>query len=567
MENNIPENRNPQRPAVPRPAGQNPAAQRPVGQNPAAQRPVVQNPAAQRPVAQNPAAQRPVAQNPAAQRPVAQNPAAQRPVAQNPAAQRPAAQNPAAQRPVAQNPAAQRPAAQNPAAQRPAAQNPAAQRPVAQNPAAQRPAGQNPAAQRPAAQNPAAQRPVAQNPAAQQPITPPPAAPAPEADSPTQSTASIQTEGAGKKKTTLSKAGAEMMSSAVKALIYIAAVFVVAIFLSIIIIRVGNDVFALVKSDEAIDITIPEDASLADIGNILHENSIISFPGIFTMYGNLKKDTEGFIPGDYTVSPAMSYDKLRAAFKPQPVVGTSWITIPEGYTVDEIISLMVSYGIGDRETYIDVINNYDFDYWFVKEIPENDGRHYRLEGYLFPDTYEFYNSSSEVTVINKLLARFDDVFADAYREKAKELGMTVDEIITIASLIEKEAGNAADYRYVSSVFHNRLNAPDRFPKLESDATTVYALQLANDGVRPENISADEIRNFDSPYNSYKYSGLIPGAIANPSASAIRYALYPTESNFYFFVAGVGGVTHFASTQAEHDQNIAMVKQQMQQTEE
>jgi len=393
---------------------------------------------------------------------------------------------------------------------------------------------------------------------------PPKAPETAEADKPTQSTSTVSAEEAGKKKTTLSKAGAEMMSSAVKALIYIAAVFVIAIFLSIIIIRVGNDVFALVKSDEVIDITIPEDAKLSDVGNILHENSIISFPGLFTMYGNLKKDNGVFIAGDYSVSPSMSYDDLRAAFKPQPVTGTSWITIPEGYTVDEIISLMVSYGIGERDEYIDVINNYEFDYWFVKEIPDDPDRHYRLEGYLFPDTYEFYNSSSEITVINKLLARFDEVFVDAYREKAEDLGMSVDEVITIASLIEKEAGTAADYRYVSSVFHNRLKNPGRYPKLESDATTVYALQLANNGVRPEDITADEIRNFDSPYNSYKYSGLIPGAIANPSASAIRYALYPTESNYYFFVAGPGGKTYFASSQTEHDQNIAMVKKLMEQ---
>ena len=262
----------------------------------------------------------------------------------------------------------------------------------------------------------------------------------------------------------------------------------------------------------------------------------------------------------------MSYDDLRAAFKPQPVTGTSWITIPEGYTVDEIIDLMVSYGIGDRETYIDVINNYEFDYWFVEQIPEDTDRYYRLEGYLFPDSYEFYNSSSEVTVINKLLARFDEVFVQDYRDKAEEMGMTVDEIITIASLIEKEAGTAADYRYVSSVFHNRLNNPSRFPKLESDATTVYAIQVENGGVRPEEVSADEIRNYDSPYNSYMNSGLIPGAIANPSASAIRYALYPTESNYYFFVAGPGGKTYFASTQAEHDANIAAIKQQIEQSQ-
>ncbi len=393
------------------------------------------------------------------------------------------------------------------------------------------------------------------------------AAQAPTAEKGTQSTANIPHKEKQKKKTTLSKAGAEMMSSAVKAIIYMVAVFVVAIFLSIIIIRVGNDVFALVKSDEVIDVTIPENATLSDVGDILHENSIISFPGLFTMYGNLKHDDGVFIAGNYSVSPSMSYDDLRDAFKPQPVTGTSWITIPEGYTVDEIISLMVSYGIGEREEYIDVINNYDFDYWFIDEIPENPDRHYRLEGYLFPDTYEFYNSSSEVTVINKLLARFEEVFVKDYRDKAADLGMSVDEIITIASLIEKEAGTAADYRYVSSVFHNRLNNSSRFPKLESDATTVYAMQLDNNGVRPEDVSADDIRNYDSPYNSYKNSGLIPGAIANPSASAIRYALYPTESNYYFFVAGPGGTTYFASTQGEHDANIAKVKALMTQSED
>ncbi len=515
MENNIPENRNPQNQA-PRPAAPRPAAQRPAASAP--QRPAANVP--QRPAANSP--QRPAANVP--QRPAANAP--QRPAANSP--QRPAASS--AQRPTANAP--QRPAASSP--QRPAASS--AQRPI---------------------QNNAPIKPV-------QPPMPPKASDAPEAENPTQSTASVPAEEGAKKKTTLSKAGAEMMSSAVKALIYIAAVFVVAIFLSIIIIRVGNDVFALVKSDEVIDITIPEEAKLSDVANILHENSIISFPGLFTMYGNMKKDNGVFIAGDYSVSPAMSYDDLRAAFKPQPVTGTSWITIPEGYTVDEFIALMESYGIGEREKYIDVINNYEFDYWFVKEIPEDPNRHYRLEGYLFPHTYEFYNSSSEVTVINKLLARFEEVFVDAYREKAAELGMSVDDIITIASLIEKEAGTAADYRYVSSVFHNRLNNPGRFPKLESDATTVYALQLDNDGVRPENISADQIRNYDSPYNSYKNSGLIPGAIANPSASAIRYALYPTESNYFFFVAGPGGKTYFASSQAEHDQNIAMVKKQMEQ---
>ncbi|MBQ7836572.1 MAG: endolytic transglycosylase MltG [Clostridia bacterium] len=396
-----------------------------------------------------------------------------------------------------------------------------------------------------------------------------------ETERPTSSTSSVKKEDT-KKKTTLSKAGAEMMSSAVKAIIYIVAVFVVAIFLSIIIIRVGNDVFALVKSDEAVDITIKEDATLGDVGQLLYENNIISFPGLFSFYGNLKGDDGVFIPGDYTVSPSMSYDDLREAFKPKPITGTSWITIPEGYTVDEIIALMESYGIGKRERYIEVINEYDFDYWFVKEIPDNTDRIYRLEGYLFPDTYEFYNNSSEVTVINKMLARFNEVVVQDYIDRVDELNeingfttdeqkLTFDDIIIIASMVEKEGSHAQYYSQISSVFHNRLKNPGLYPKMESDATTYYGLQVLNDGVRPEKLSADEIKTSDTPYNTYANKGLPPGAISNPSASAIRFALYPYvpkkaegERDLYFFVEGPYG-PYFASSMTEHQANIAKVK--------
>ena len=423
--------------------------------------------------------------------------------------------------------------------------------------AAPRPAPQQrPPQARPAASAP--QKPMVQRPA---PAPAPKPAPQPTATQPAATDSRIIDKAEkDKKKTNLSKAGAEMMSSAIKALIYIALVLVVASFLSIIIIRVGNDIFALVKSDEVIDITIPEDASIADVAEILHENSIISYPSVFKMYSTIKKDDGKFLAGDYSVSPSMSYDKLRAAFKPKRATGTSWVTIPEGSTVDEIIEIMTSYDIGTREGYIDVINNYDFSYyWFVEEIPENPDRFYRLEGYLFPDTYEFYNSSSEETVINKMLARFNEVFAEDYRTKASELGYSIDQILTIASLIEKEAGKAADYRNVSSVFHNRLRNSANFPRLESDATVIYAMQVMADGVRPETVTPDDLK-LDTPYNTYLYNGLTPGPIANPSTSAIRYALYPAETSFYYFIADDHGNTLFASGWQEHQNNIQKVKE-------
>ena len=357
------------------------------------------------------------------------------------------------------------------------------------------------------------------------------------------------------------KAGADMMVGIVKAIAYMVVVLVIAVFISIFIIRVGNDVFAFVKSDEAIDVTIPEDATVSDIAEILHDNGIISFPGIFKIYSNLKHEEGPFVAGEYTVSPSMSYDDLRYAFKEQVVTGTVWITIPEGYTCDEIIDLMVENGIGTRERYIDVINNYDFDYWFIDELEKNppkDGRVYRLEGYLFPDTYEFYKASSEEKVIGRLLARFNEVFVEDYRTKAEELGFTVDEILIIASLVEKEAGGAGDFMYVSSVFHNRLRNSTYYPRLESDATTVYAIQAAT-GVRPDKITPED-NKFEHPYNTYINPGLTPGPITNPSASAIRYALYPAKTDYYYFITDNAGKVYYATGKTEHEKNIALVKQ-------
>lgn len=372
---------------------------------------------------------------------------------------------------------------------------------------------------------------------------------------------SYPTASANDKKTALPNFGADLMANSVKAITYIVLVLVVAIFISIFVIRVGNDIFAFVKSEETVEITIPENATTQDIASILYDNGIISYPNIFKLYASVKKESGEYLAGDYTVSPSMSYDDLRNEFKPKAVEGTSWITIPEGYSTDEIIDLMLSYGIGEREAYVDVINNYDFDYWFINELEEKgvpEGRHYRLDGYLFPDTYQFYNSSSEVTVIDKLLSRFDQVFAEAYRSRAAELGYSVDDILSIASLIEKEAGTADDYRKVSSVFHNRLKRPSQFPMLQSDATTAYALQILT-GERPKTVTPED-NNTDSPYNTYLNAGLPPGPISNPSASAIRYALYPMDSNYFYFISANDGSTFYANSLVEHNKNIQKVVQ-------
>jgi len=352
--------------------------------------------------------------------------------------------------------------------------------------------------------------------------------------------------------------GGNTVLSLIKAIVYIIFVLISAVALSVFGISVANDMFAFVKSDEAVQVTIPPNATLDELAQILADEGVIRYPRIFKLYAIHKAhDDMEYIAGDYTVSPMTNYSGLLYEFKEKEVTGTVRITIPEGYTTDDIIDLFVNrYGIGTREGFVNVIQNGDFsDYWFVRELEENGvnpNRIYRLDGYLFPDTYDFYLNSSEQTVINRLLRRFSQIFTREYRNQCAELGFTVDQIVTLASMIEKEAAAPSEFFNVSSVFHNRLKIPDVFPRMESDATVVYAIEH-DTGERTVDL------HYDSPYNTYMYDGLPPGPIANPSASAMLAALMVPETSFYYFVSG-NGVTYFSETKEEHDRHIEEIRQ-------
>ncbi len=385
----------------------------------------------------------------------------------------------------------------------------------------------------------------------------------------TSSAPAGRTQEAKKKKVRSSGSdeGGNTVVSVIKAVVYIIFVLIISAFLSMTVITVANDVFAFVKSDEVVEVTIPEYATLDEVSEILYKNDIIRYPTVFKLYA-VAEDYDGeFLQGTYSVTPMMNYDTLLMEFKEKPVSGTATITIPEGYSTDEIINLMVSNGIGTREGYIDVIQNGEFDYWFLDDLEASGrtaNRLYRLDGYLFPDTYEFYKSSSEEVVINKLLKRFGQIFTQEYRDQCYALGYTVDEMITLASMIEKEAASPSEFFLVSSVFHNRLNNRWTFPRLESDATVLYV--IAHDkGERPKTVTPQDLQ-YDTPYNTYMYEGFPPGPIANPSASAMLAALSPVSTEYYYFYyMSSRGRTVYSATKAEHDAYIAADGQNTQQT--
>ena len=339
------------------------------------------------------------------------------------------------------------------------------------------------------------------------------------------------------------------ITSLLKGIVYIVAVLVISVFASWTIIEVANDVFAFVKSDEAVTVVIEEEMTVNDVAQMLYENGIIKYPTMYELFIRLKEESTDYLVGEYEISPSMNYGDINDTFTYIANVKEQVsITIPEGYTVDQIIDLLVKNGVGTREGFVAAINEYEYDYRFMEGLDDLDSqRTYRLEGYLFPDTYFFYKDMSEVDAIDKFLVNFNKKVPDEYYERADVLGMSMDDLIILASMIQAEGKSLTDFENISSVFHNRLANARSFPKLQSDATLQYILDK-----RKTALTAADLQ-IDSKYNSYLYPGLPPGAICNPGLDAIDCALYPAETNYYYFLADGHGNTYFSETNEQHEE--------------
>ncbi len=339
------------------------------------------------------------------------------------------------------------------------------------------------------------------------------------------------------------------ITSLLKGIVYIVSVLVISIFAAWTIIEVANDVFAFVKDDEIVSVVIEEDMTVNDVAQLLYTNGIIKYPTVYELYVRIKEESTNYLIGEYEISPSMNYGDLNDTFtyientKEQVV-----ITIPEGYTIDQIIDLMLKNGIGTKEGFVAAINDYAFEgFRFIDELVSLDpDRKYRLEGYLFPDTYYFFKDSSEVAVIYKFLQNFDRKVGEEYYERAEQLGMSLDDMITLASMIQAEGMTLSDFENISSVFHNRLDNPRNFPLLQSDATLQYILDKRKTALTAADLA------IDSKYNSYLYAGLPPGSICNPGMDAIDCAMYPADTDYYYFLADGKGNTYFSKTNEEHE---------------
>lgn len=299
------------------------------------------------------------------------------------------------------------------------------------------------------------------------------------------------------------------------------------------------------ESTESIMVTVPSGATTTSIANLLLENGLIQNANAFKAKAKQLGVDGQMKAGDYKVSKAQSAEEIITMLVNGDVyIETATFTIPEGFEVRQIVDLLEKEGLINREKFLDALQNASFDYAFLDGVD----RSYLLEGYLFPDTYTIKVGTDEVGIINKMLARFDEIFIDDYYKRAEELGMTVDEVVTLASIIEREAKLEEEFPIVSSVFHNRIEID---MLLQSCATVQYILKERKDVLLYSDIE------IDSPYNTYIYSGLTPSPIASPGELALKSALYPADTNYLFFVTTEknDGSHYFNETLEGHNRDI------------
>ena len=320
-----------------------------------------------------------------------------------------------------------------------------------------------------------------------------------------------------------------------------------------------------------IEVTIPASSSASSIARILYgacgydKDGLISSTAAFKVYVDFVGKANSLKAGTYVLSKNMSIKQIvEELCEGNPAKATVKFTIPEGYTIQNIAKVLLDKGLisSEDQLYSAVRTGESFaNFAFIADAGATKNatsRSYLLEGYLFPDTYEVYADASVETILIKMLNRFNEVYTEDYAARAQVLGLTMDQVVTLASLIEREAAAPDDFSKVSAVFHNRLKQD---MPMQSCASLSYAL-----GVTKYVFNATE-QATESLYNTYKFKGLPVGPVCNPGKAALEAALYPNEQfladGYLYFCNQNPKETSqlvFAKTYEEHEQNVEKYQQ-------
>ncbi len=333
-----------------------------------------------------------------------------------------------------------------------------------------------------------------------------------------------------------------------------------------------TDVFAFGKEERSTTVIITGEDDIDDVAKMLYDAKLIRYPKLFKLFAELTGKDERISTGTFELNSQLDYNAMINAMSDN-ASGRKQVEImfPEGYTCAQIFAKLEEEGVCDVEemeillTNQTVCNTLQTDYWFLAGIPMGEVN--SLEGFLFPDTYNFYLDDDPERVLRKFLDTFDARFTDRMQEDFEafqdhyantlaargysadyivEHPMTFHKVVIIASMIEKETANDEESYNISSVIFNRLTTPAEYPYLNIDAALVYALDGKTD-------LTEEDKKLDSPYNTYLYQGLIPGAISNPGTNSIMAAINPNNNSYVFYALDPEkGAHHFTSSYAEHN---------------
>lgn len=358
-----------------------------------------------------------------------------------------------------------------------------------------------------------------------------------------------------------------------KVLVYLAAVLAVSFALAYFAWICAGDVFALSKPDRDVEVVVDADPTVDEITEMLAEKGLIRYKWLFKLYCAVTGAEKKISEGTYTLNNVYDYHALINGLRATAATReTTEVMIPEGYTCAQIFALLEENGVCTAEELENAAASYMFDYTFLQDLPYGDSN--RLEGYLFPDTYQFYIDDSPERVLSKFLDNFKWKFTEdlqeeietlneKLRKKMTENGFTEEEIedgmmdlhkiVIVASLIERETGGDSESSNISSVIYNRLTSKI-YPLLQIDASLRYGLNNWTEPLTETDLAAD------NPYNTSKYPGLPAGPISNPGLNSIRAALYPRDSGYYFYVLTSTGFHHFSENYYEHQAYIEEMNQ-------
>ena len=338
------------------------------------------------------------------------------------------------------------------------------------------------------------------------------------------------------------------------ALVWVCMVLLVSFTLASYLIQGSNDFFAAKRPEGTTEVTIPQEVTSEELARILYEAGAIDKPEFFNIYCSVTADMQYFEAGTYQLETNMDYEDiintLQGGNETKEVVT---VTFPEGTTALEAAALLEENEVCSGEDFLTAIDSNDFDdYYGIDQIADGSARYYKLEGYLFPDTYDFYKGEDIGSVVGKLLTNFKNRVSDL-EDKISASGMTLDQVVVMASIIQREAANVNDMGDVSAVLHNRLDFGGEYGiyRLECDSTTYYPYKRAEDVPETGALSYGN-------YDTYQVQGLPAGAICNPGLDAIEAALEPnTEgdaSSYLYFCHAADGTAYYATNAEDHEYN-------------